>query len=322
MLGENVHHYGRGIPRRFHGRYEELISPEVRALLTEADVLIGNFECTLLPDREWSDARLDKAIYSAPESSLSLLDSLSPIKIVNIANNHFMQHGLGRAKATIARLQERGIVVAGADFNPAVVTWHGQYLRIWGVSVAHDAHGDDGGYAHCSPVDLPGALLQTSKKSSGDRWIISIHWGEEYRSWPSPTQQALAQRLADVGFDLVHGHHPHVVQPVVRMNDCWVAYSHGNMIFDQNFSTPTQNGLIMRTALGNEDPSLYMTRSRNYRVDRYRKMSRTQLEIYCRRRDSRMSPLRMRVKMKLELLRHAHESNRETFRYFLHKLWN
>lgn len=319
MLGENSHHFGRGIPRRFHGRYGDLLAPDVRAFLSDADYLIGNFECTVLPDREWAAARLEEAIYSAPESALSFLDSLRPAKVLNVANNHFLEHGLGRARATVARLRERGVTVAGETFEPAELRSGDRRLLVWGVSIAKDPHFTAGGYAWCEGKDLPGALCLPRQKRAGEVWVLSVHWGGEYRTWPGDAQRETAERLAEAGFDLVLGHHPHVIQPVMRIGNCWIAFSQGNFIFDQNFSRSTQAGLVIRATPGGIPPELHYSVARGYRVERLCPVTRDELETACRAADNPATPFRMRVRMKAELLLRGYQSNRQTLRYFLRR---
>ena len=44
--------------------------------------------------------------------------------------------------------------------------------------------------------------------------IVSLHWGDEYLSDPSPFQYDYAMFMADLGVDLVLGSHAHIIQPV------------------------------------------------------------------------------------------------------------
>jgi poly-gamma-glutamate synthesis protein (capsule biosynthesis protein) len=73
--------------------------------------------------------------------------------------------------------------------------------------------------------------------------IVSMHWGEEYELCNSPTQQSLAHKIIETGADLIIGHHPHVVQNIEKYQGKLIFYSLGNFIFDQYFSTETQEGL-------------------------------------------------------------------------------
>ena len=47
-----------------------------------------------------------------------------------------------------------------------------------------------------------------------DLFVLSYHGGIEYAPQPSPRKAAFFHRLLDAGVDIIHGHHPHVLQPV------------------------------------------------------------------------------------------------------------
>lgn len=90
--------------------------------------------------------------------------------------------------------------------------------------------------------------------------VMFIHWGNEYEHSASTLQKEIAQRLCELGVDLLIGSHPHVVQPVAtytaadntRTMLCY--YSLGNFTSAQNrltFSEEnyergiyTENGLM------------------------------------------------------------------------------
>ena len=47
-----------------------------------------------------------------------------------------------------------------------------------------------------------------------DASVIYLHWGEEYRLNPTEDQRRMAQKLCDLGVDVIIGSHPHVAEPV------------------------------------------------------------------------------------------------------------
>ena len=73
-----------------------------------------------------------------------------------------------------------------------------------------------------------------------------MHWGVEYANTNSATQRKLAQTLSKLGVDIIVGHHPHVVQNIELIDNTLVFYSLGNFIFDQYFSVPVQQGLVLK----------------------------------------------------------------------------
>lgn len=51
-------------------------------------------------------------------------------------------------------------------------------------------------------------------KELGDLVFVSIHWGDEGRFKPTAEQESYAQLMADLGVDVILGHHPHVIQKI------------------------------------------------------------------------------------------------------------
>ena len=66
-----------------------------------------------------------------------------------------------------------------------------------------------------------------------DVLIVAMHWGEEYTHVPTQSERTKAQFLADLGVDIVIGAHPHVVQPIEKINNTIVYYSLGNYLSNQ-----------------------------------------------------------------------------------------
>jgi len=68
-----------------------------------------------------------------------------------------------------------------------------------------------------------------------DYLAVSVHWGDEYSSEPSPYQTGLAAFFAEHNVDLVIGHHPHVLQrlevlPRADGKSTFCFYSLGNFL--------------------------------------------------------------------------------------------
>ena len=88
--------------------------------------------------------------------------------------------------------------------------------------------------------------------------IVSFHFGDEYKPIHNDRQELLAHLAIDNGAKIVVGHHPHVAQDteVYSPESCaqiscvgYIMYSLGNFIFDQKFSTPTMQGLLVQIRL-------------------------------------------------------------------------
>ena len=57
-------------------------------------------------------------------------------------------------------------------------------------------------------------IIKQMKKQGADVIAVYIHWGEEYQLTQNTKQQEVAQKLCDLGVDIIIGGHPHVVQPM------------------------------------------------------------------------------------------------------------
>ena len=81
----------------------------------------------------------------------------------------------------------------------------------------------------------------TAAKAEADFVVVSMHWGAEDSFYPDGEQKRLAQLCADMGADVVVGHHSHTVQPAKWLtgkdgNKTFVAYSLGNFISTMHYS--------------------------------------------------------------------------------------
>ncbi|WP_276272912.1 CapA family protein [Haloarcula litorea] len=63
--------------------------------------------------------------------------------------------------------------------------------------------------------------------------VVQLHGGEQYRHRPTDRMRRLTDAAVDAGADLVVNHHPHVVGGVERRRGAVVAWSLGNLVFDQ-----------------------------------------------------------------------------------------
>jgi len=307
MTGENVHHYGRGIPSKFRNKFRDLISEEVINVISDGDLLFLNFESALTQGEKLSGLPIDKAVYLAPLETLDLLKSIDIPIIANIANNHFAQHGPKVTAYTIEQLERQGIIVIGKNNQPVKLAKSGIDFQIWGVSLVKDKSIYNS-YFKSSYEDLLNNI-EKSEKLENEIWVISIHWGKEYSTLEISKQRELAFKLSQSGFDIILGHHPHTVQPVSKIGNTWVIYSHGNFLFDQNFSSLTQKGLVARITLPEREIELFISQQKNYKVVELMKVSVDELKKFCKSNYSKRQPLFMRIKMKMELLTHFYELN-------------
>ena len=56
--------------------------------------------------------------------------------------------------------------------------------------------------------------IASMRANGADTIILYIHWGDDYSTNVSDNQKAMAQKLCDLGVDVIAGSHPHVIQPI------------------------------------------------------------------------------------------------------------
>lgn len=159
------------------------------------------------------------------------------IDLVSLANNHSYDMGSAAFAETQEHLASSSIRYIGEQYAVNSSSLH--YETIARTTIAFVAIND----THPS-TDIKAAmnLIETAEET-GDLTIVTIHWGAEYQLLSNERQRSLAHQFIDVGADAVIGHHPHVVQELEIYNGAPIAYSLGNLVFDQYFSTDTQQGL-------------------------------------------------------------------------------
>lgn len=176
--------------------------------------------------------------FSVATSALPLV-SASHVTHASLANNHSYDFGAAGWQHSRRALRQAGIEAIGHPYT--VATSAVSYLPTSVGAVAVVAINTVG-----TPVarEEIAALLQ-QVTAEAEHTIVFIHWGEEYQATPSEAQQELAAAMALPGVRAIIGHHPHVLQPVARINKTLVFYSLGNTVFDQYFSPAVQNGLLV-----------------------------------------------------------------------------
>lgn len=82
--------------------------------------------------------------------------------------------------------------------------------------------------------------LASMKEEGAEVTMMYIHWGTEYQLQENATQRTIAQKLCDLGIDVIVGGHPHVVEPMALLESTVDSdhktvciYSVGNAVSNQ-----------------------------------------------------------------------------------------
>ena len=223
--------------------------------LKKADILFGNLESVISNKGEKVGS-----VYSFradPKAIEGLL--FAGFDILSVANNHIFDYGRLAMEDGLKRLKNVGIGYIGAGFNEEEVR-SGIIKEIKGVKICFLAYNNKGSEYWQAGENSSGISwlddkitkdVRTAKEKS-DLVIVSMHFGEEYQNKQNGEQEYFAKLAIDSGADLVLGHHPHVIQPVEKYKQGWIAHSLGNFIFDQNFSEETMEGILLEVIVENK----------------------------------------------------------------------
>lgn len=133
-------------------------------------------------------------------------------------------------------------------------------LQDW---IARRGHGGAAGWDEDQAVAAITAL-----RSEVDLLVVQLHMGFQFSTAPSGAARSAAYASVDAGADLVIAHHPHVLQGVEFYDDKLIAWSLGNLVFDQDFLV-TFRSAVLRT-VHDDDGELVSARLLPLMLDGYR----------------------------------------------------
>lgn len=229
--------------------------------LQGADILFGNLESVI------SDKGKNVGSSNSFRADPSAIEGLNHagFDVISVANNHIYDYSEAAMKDSFERLGRAGIEYAGGGFNENEA-FSAKVEEVKNVRIGFLAYNNFnlGSRFWRATADRPGIALVSEEdlqrmendireaKKKADILIVSFHWGDEYTFVPNDFQVVFARALIDAGTDLIIGHHPHVVQPVEKYKNGWIAYSLGNFVFDQGFSKETMSGLLLEVTIRNK----------------------------------------------------------------------
>jgi len=242
------------VRKNFNNDYSKLFEKkDLVSLLKNSDIVFANLEGTV------SDKGTDLGNLYSFRMDPSVVPALrgAGISVLSVANNHIGDWGRLAYTDTLARLKENEILYTGGGNdkieaeNPAIIEKYGMKIGFLGFS-------DKGPNYMAAGTDKAGQLLASDPRfeeiirnasSQVDYLVVSFHFGEEYKTKHDARQEKLAHKAVDAGAKIVIGHHPHVPQDTEIYKNSYIAYSLGNFIFDQSWSKPTMQGMILEIKL-------------------------------------------------------------------------
>ena len=265
------------------GSYDfSYIFPYITPYVTAADYAAANLEVTLAgPSRPYQGYPM----FNSPDAIVDAAKNAG-FDMLLTANNHMYDSGEDGFLRTVRTSREKGLTALGTREEaeePAYTVQDINGIKVGMVCYTYEQRPEnyrsDRVYlnknilsATCSALvnsfvgtELDsfyteiGGILEQMRNDGAEATVMFIHWGVEYQLTQNAEQQQIAQKLCDLGFDVIVGGHPHVVQPVELLESTVdpehrtvCLYSMGNAVSNQR-----QGELTSITTAHTEDGAMF-----------------------------------------------------------------
>lgn len=251
----------------------------VKPYLEKADYCVANLEVSL----GGTDNGMKYSgypLFNCPDSIIDAAKNMGA-DMLTVANNHTYDCGYAGFIRKIGVIENKGLAYTGVAKDNTqklynVVDVNGIKIGIVNYTYETPATGEgnkaiNGILLDKNAVNLVNSFnydkldlfyadleskMEQMKNAGADVIVVYPHWGTEYLLDANEYQTKMAQKMCDMGVDVIIGGHPHVVEPVKVIKSensgkrTVCLYSLGNFISNQrkhlmNLSTGnTEDGLI------------------------------------------------------------------------------
>lgn len=233
-----------GFPERYDtGGIDAVISPELRAKLTDADITMVNHEFCFSTRGQKQDKQYT---FRVDPKYVGAFHELG-VDVVTLANNHALDYGREALSDTFATLDEAGIMYAGAGETKErarevqTIEAGGRTFGFLAASrvIPEGSWNVDNAQPgmFCTYDDSALCSAITQAKQTCDYVTVYVHWGIERDSMPQDYQISMAKHYIDAGADLVIGSHTHCLQGIEFYNGKPILYGMGNFIFNTTINS-------------------------------------------------------------------------------------
>lgn len=233
--GDHYFTLGHGVGTAMASDGADRIFSDIKDIITGADIAIVNLEgpTSTISNRQ---PPVECVAFRGPPKAIGVLKRAG-FNVINVANNHILQHGVGAFRETVRLAEEAQFGVIGVRgeqglySRPLIIPVEGIRVGILGYSLITERYTPaQDCYANCSFSEITADIVRL--KEAVDIVVVSIHCGVEGTLYPAHKDVIAFRQLIDSGAAVVLGHHAHVFQPVEQYNHGVIAYNLGNFVFD------------------------------------------------------------------------------------------
>lgn len=232
-LGTNQNH---PYENTFHQYYDEngadYFLKNVQQIFAADDLTVVNLEGSLTNATE----RVEKLYnHKGPPEYVQILTGAS-VEVATMGNNHRLDYGQIGFQETVETLESAQIDYC---YDDVYLIREVKGIKVGFVSVSAYDDGDGVEYYLNKGYNV--------LRQAGCSIVIAcIHWGEDKMYIPNEFQTTLGHKMIDMGYDLVVGCHPHVLQGIECYKGKYICYSLGNFCYGGSRNPADKDSGIFR----------------------------------------------------------------------------
>lgn len=234
VIGGDVCPMGRIQNAFVEGKADEIFH-DLLDEVASADLSVVNLECPLVS----KEMPIEKAGGFVLGANIKCIKGLIASKwnVLNLANNHSFDHGTTGLVETLHTIKESDLAYVGAGVNiqeaqkPFIKEINGQRVVIYSAAEREYSIADEK-TAGANPLDLINFASAIRQYKQQGIFIVLIHGGKEYYTYPSPEMVRRCRFMVDMGADAVICSHTHCPLPWEIYESKPIVYGLGNLIFE------------------------------------------------------------------------------------------
>lgn len=207
----------------------------IKPSIDDVDFSIVNLEAPLTT----SDYKIKKSgpNIKANPKTIAALQYLG-IDLVTLANNHILDFGEKGVEDTLQICQQEQIKTVGAGSNlqeaqqPFSIEINGKKIALLNFAENEFCAAKKNSAGANPQNEIANFHAIKTAKKNNDLVVVIQHGGREHYQLPTPQQQQRYRFYAEVGADIVIGHHTHCYSGYEIYHQVPIFYSLGNFIFD------------------------------------------------------------------------------------------
>lgn len=232
-LGTNQKHsYANSFHEYYDRKGADYFLSNVRTYFEEDDLTVVNLEGSLTNSK---DLVVKTWNHKGPPEYVSILTGAS-VEVATMGNNHRLDYDISGCEETEQVLTEAGI---GYCYDDRYLIREVKGIKVGFVSVNEVYDGQE-----------VMTWLQEGHdylRAQGCALVIACpHWGMGHSTELEAVQLAMGDQLIDLGYDLVVGNHPHVLQSMRLYKGKFICYSLGNFCYGGSKNPEDKDSGIFR----------------------------------------------------------------------------